>query len=221
MKGCRFALWALVAFGAVLAYGDAAPGFTVDTAIPAGNAIVNAIDGDTVSIRQDLRDTKGEWFYWAFRVKGAAGRTVRFDFRKPDGTALDIVGVRGPVVSKDGGKTFSYPLDGKATTRGFTYTFAPDENETLFYECHSYVRADWDAFVAGEPVIPDGPGGSFEERLMLALRLTEGYRGEIPPELREKASQPMLRPFLEVGDDCIRLTKEGFLVSNTVIAELL
>ncbi len=84
-----------------------------------------------------------------------------------------------------------------------------------------YRRPDWDAFVAGEPVIPDGPGGSFEERLMLALRLTEGYRGEIPPELREKASQPMLRPFLEVGDDSIRLTKEGFLVSNTVIAELL
>ena len=112
----------------------AASAFTVDAEIPAGNAIVNAIDGDTVSIRQDLRDTKGEWFYWAFRVKGAAGRTVRFDFRKPDGTALDIVGVRGPVVSTDGGKTFSYPLDGKATARGFTYTFAPDENETLFYE---------------------------------------------------------------------------------------
>ena len=66
-QGCRFALWALVAFGVVLAYGDAASGFTVDTAIPAGNAIVNSIDGDTVSIRQDLRDTKGEWFYWAFR----------------------------------------------------------------------------------------------------------------------------------------------------------
>ncbi|MBQ8925618.1 MAG: radical SAM family heme chaperone HemW [Clostridia bacterium] len=93
---------------------------------------------------------------------------------------------------------------------------------------HSYFRGerfyrkpDWEAFVAGDPVVPDGPGGSFEERLMLALRLTEGYRGEIPPELREKASQPLLKPFVEVGDDFVRLTKEGFLVSNTVIAELL
>ena len=129
-------MFLLVAFGAVSICGAAVPGFTIDTEIPAGNAI------------QDLRDTTGEWFYWAFRVKGAAGRTVRFDFRKPDGSALDIVGVRGPVVSTDGGKTFSYPLDGKATTCGFTYTFAPDENETLFYECHPYVRADWDAFVA-------------------------------------------------------------------------
>lgn len=93
---------------------------------------------------------------------------------------------------------------------------------------HSYFRGkrfyrapDWDAFVAGDPVVADGTGGSFEERLMLALRLTEGYRGEIPPELREKASQPLLKPFVEVGDDFVRLTKEGFLVSNTVIAELL
>ncbi|NLD28790.1 MAG: coproporphyrinogen III oxidase, partial [Clostridiales bacterium] len=84
-----------------------------------------------------------------------------------------------------------------------------------------YRKADWEAFVSGAPVVPDGLGGSFEERLMLALRLTEGYRGDIPDELREKASQPLLRPFLEVGDGFIRLTKEGFLVSNTVIAELL
>ena len=48
--------------------------FTVDTDIPAGNAIVNAVEGDRVSIRQDMRGTKGEWFYWAFRVRGAAGR---------------------------------------------------------------------------------------------------------------------------------------------------
>lgn len=84
-----------------------------------------------------------------------------------------------------------------------------------------YRKADFEDFVSGGPVVPDGPGGSFEERLMLALRLTEGYRGTIPDELREKASRPMLRPFVEVGDDSVRLTREGFLVSNTVIAELL
>ena len=122
--------------------------FTVDTDIPAGNAIVNAVEGDRVSIRQDMRGTKGEWFYWAFRVRGAAGRSVRFDFRKADGTPAEIVGVRGPVVSTDGGRTFSYPLDGKSSSRGFTYAFAPSEDETFFYECHPYVRADWDAFVA-------------------------------------------------------------------------
>jgi len=118
----------------------------IDDAIPAGNVIVKKIEGDTVFLKQDLRDTKGDWFYWAFRVTGAAGRTVKFEF--PEGKpAGGPVGVRGPVVSKDRGKTFSFPLDGKSDKASFTYTFAADENETWFYECHPYVRADWDAFV--------------------------------------------------------------------------
>ncbi len=122
-------------------------GIVVDCDIPAGNVVVESVEGDTVKVRQDLRDTTGSWFYWAFRVRGAAGKTVRFEFTNKEGGGP--VGVRGPVVSKDGGKTFSYPLDGKSKSDAFTYTFAADENETLFYECHPYVRAHWDAFVAG------------------------------------------------------------------------
>lgn len=79
-------------------------------------------------------------------MKGAAGKTVKFVFTDKSGGGP--VGVRGPVVSTDGGKTFSYPLDGKSKKDGFTYTFGPEENDTLFYECHPYVRANWDAFVA-------------------------------------------------------------------------
>lgn len=91
-----------------------------------------------------------------------------------------------------------------------------------FYEGKRFYRPrDMEAFLQNDPPIPDGEGGSFEERLMLALRLREGYRGKLPDSLREKASQTMLQPFLEVGDDFLRLTKDGYLVSNTVIAELL
>ena len=85
-----------------------------------------------------------------------------------------------------------------------------------------YQPADLAGFLDGsaEPV-DDGPGGSFDERLMLALRLTEGYRGPVPEELRQKASESKMAPFVEVGDDFLRLTREGFLVSNTVIGDLL
>ena len=122
----------------------AAQGFTVDGDLPAGNVIVDGIKGDVVKLRQDLRDSN-MWFYWAFRVRGAAGRTVKFDFTEK--TWGGPVGVRGPVVSKDGGKTFSYPLDGKSRSSGFTYTFGPGENDVYFYECHPYVRANWESFV--------------------------------------------------------------------------
>lgn len=130
----------------VVAFSCAAEAFTVDCDIPAGNVIVDSIEGDVAKVRQDMRDTKDGWFYWAFRVKGAAGKTVKFVFTDKYGGGP--VGVRGPVVSKDGGKTFSYPLDGKSKKDEFTYTFGPKENETLFYECHPYVLANWEAFLA-------------------------------------------------------------------------
>jgi len=121
---------------------------TVDDRLPAGNIVCEGIDGDVVRLHQDQRDTKGEtWFYWAFRVTGAAGRTLRFEFpaKAPGGGP---VGVRGPVVSTDRGRTFSFALDGKTRPDAFTWTFPPGQDEVWFYECHPYVRADWDAFVA-------------------------------------------------------------------------
>ena len=124
---------------------------TVDDGLPAGNIVCEGVEGDVVRVRQDVRDTTGGWFYWAMRVKGAAGRTLRFQFTDKYGGGP--VGVRGPVVTTDCGKTYSYPLDGKAKTDSFAWTFAPDQDEVWFYECHPYLRADWDAFVARhEPV---------------------------------------------------------------------
>ena len=133
------------ALAALLAVGTASGGIIVDCDMPAGNIIVDGVSGDTVKVRQDLRDSK-DWFYWAFRVRGAAGRTLNFKFTDKYGGGP--VGVRGPVVSTDGGKTFSCPLDGKSRANGFTYSFGPGEGDVLFYECHPYVRANWDAFVA-------------------------------------------------------------------------
>jgi hypothetical protein len=125
-------------------YADNITPLRIDADLPAGNIIIDAIEGDTIKLHQDLRDSK-QWFYWAFRVRGAQGRTLSFDFTNKKGNGP--VGVRGPVVSTDGGKTFSYPLDGRSKSDGFTYTFGPNDIDVMFYECHPYVRADWDKFV--------------------------------------------------------------------------
>ena len=76
-----------------------ANGYTVDAEIPAGNIVVKSIEGDVVKLKQDFRDTPGHWFYWAFRVRGAAGRTLTFDFG--DSAA---VGSRGAAGSEDCGR---------------------------------------------------------------------------------------------------------------------
>jgi len=137
----------LLVLAGVLVAGFSFADVVVDDKLPAGNILVLKQSEGKVELRQDQRDTKDEkWFYWAFRVTGAAGKTIRFEFtdKEPGGGP---VGVRGPVVSKDGGKSFAYPLDGKSDKCSFTYTFGKDENETFFYECFPYVLADWKAFV--------------------------------------------------------------------------
>lgn len=102
----------------------AASAFTVGAELPAGNVIVEEVAGDAVRLRPDLRDTAGDWFYWAFRVTGAKGRTLTFTFAGAYGGC--VVGVRGPAVTADGGRTWSYPCDGHATERSFSYAFETD-----------------------------------------------------------------------------------------------
>lgn len=70
-------------------------------------------------------------------------------------------------------------------------------------------------------VVFEGKGGSFEERLLLALRLKEGFSEPLTESLMEKVKQPYLAPYLSYDGTTLRLTEAGFLVSNTVIAELL
>ena len=46
---------------------------------PGGNIKVEKIDGETIHVAPDLRDTqKGQWwFYWCFRLRAPAGKSVR------------------------------------------------------------------------------------------------------------------------------------------------
>ena len=91
------------------------------------------------------------------------------------------------------------------------------------------------AFLRGEPPLPEDPDdrllpdGSPEEFALLRLRLTEGltesafaaqFDRAIPREWRERAAA--LPPQLVTADgEGIRLTREGFLLSNTLIGRIL
>ena len=47
-----------------------------------GNITVKEIDGNTVVLENELRDTTGDWFYWAFCVEGAENKTITFKFQQ-------------------------------------------------------------------------------------------------------------------------------------------
>ncbi len=85
-------------------------------------------------------------------------------------------------------------------------------------------------FLLEEPPVQDGEGGGFEEFAMLALRLTEGLREDrcqarfghpIPAAMRARA-EPLARAgYCALSPEGIRLTRQGFLVSNSVISRLI
>ena len=67
-------------------------------------------------------------------------------------------------------------------------------------------------------LIPDGDGGSDEERIMLSLRLNEG----IDKLLLKKPYEQFIKiGLMGENKDRVFLTPEGMLVSNTIISELI
>ena len=128
----------------------AASAFVVDNGIPQGNAFVAGVKGDTVELHNEIRDTVGWWFWWAFRVRGAEGRTLKFRFRPDPLTGRhEFVSTRGAAVSSDLGATWRY-TDGEThrDSKGFAYAFGEDEREVWFAMCLPHGLREWRALVA-------------------------------------------------------------------------
>ncbi len=148
--------------------------------------------------------------------------------------ALDRLGYRQYEISN-----FSAP--GRESRHNLKYWTGQDYLG-LGPAAHSYIGGhrfyyprDLAGFLAGNPPETENPGpdavgeGTREEFLMLRLRLTEGatesafqeaFGETLPMVWRRRAAS--LPPHLIVSDEAgIRLTREGFLLSNAVIGHLL
>ena len=93
-----------------------------------------------------------------------------------------------------------------------------------------YYERDFNSFISGSELISDGFGGDKDEYIMLRLRLSQGLLFEEYEkkyaETIEKAKIENLRKYEKAGlviinDKGIRLTREGFLLSNAIIGEML
>ncbi len=109
----------------------------IDADFPGGNILVDRIDGDAAHVRQDLRDTEGHWFYWCFRVRGGAGRTLRFAFDPPN-----VIGVHGPAISTDGGSAWTWGGAGIVDGASFRHSFGPEDHDVRFAMGVPYVMSD-------------------------------------------------------------------------------
>lgn len=93
-----------------------------------------------------------------------------------------------------------------------------------------YYPRDIEFFISGKEPIFDCNGGDFQEYSMLRLRLVDGLQNEsvkerfgfdIPKEMYEKAEKFIDGKYLVCDEKGIHLTKNGFLISNFIISELI
>ena len=93
-----------------------------------------------------------------------------------------------------------------------------------------YFEGDTEGFINGNKAICDGDGGDADEYIMLKLRLNKGIdMDELISRYGEKSAEKIIKKaplFKEKGlvyfdGKNLRLTKNGFLLSNSIIAELI
>gem|GEM_PF-546604 len=118
------------------------PAIQIDTDYPGGNILVEKIWDDTVYIKPDVRDTRDWWFYWNFRVRGAADKILTFQF-----VGKNAIGVRGPAVSTDGGQTWAWLGKKTVKNNSFSYTFPDTARDVRFCFAIPYTQTNLKQFL--------------------------------------------------------------------------
>ncbi len=120
-------------------------------------------------------------------------------------------------------------------------------HNTKYWQCEEYIgigpsahsfykgkrffySRSFEAFLSGEAPVDDGEGGDEEEYIMLALRLREGLDGKkfrekygkaLDEAIFEKAEKYERKGLLKREGERLYLTPEGFLLSNSIISDLI
>lgn len=135
---------------------------TIRTDHPGGNAIVTKNAGAEIEMAPDLRGNEKSWFYWNIAAEASQPGRVKFTFD----TAGRIV-ARGPAVSLDDGKTWSwlgleYVTYGKsakgaepAVRESFEYEFTKEHLKVRLAVAMPYQLHDLEAFLARQKNNPN------------------------------------------------------------------
>ena len=108
-----------------------------------GNIKILKVDENDVYLEVDLRDTKRDWFYWAFCVEGVGEREVTFHFKE------HRLGYFGPAVSHDLKKWVW--LDSN-DTNSFTYKFNSSNEKIYFAHSLLYHPKRFEEFVSSKGI---------------------------------------------------------------------
>ena len=121
----------------------------VDGDYPGGNILIERIDDTRLFVRPDLRDTSEWWFWWDFRVRGAAGQRLEVRFTDKGGP----VSPNGPVVSTDC-RSWRW-ADCEHDKHHFVYNVPESADEIYFAFSFPYLLTNLGRFIDANSPHPD------------------------------------------------------------------
>lgn len=218
----------------------------VDCSFPGGNIVVDDIIDNNLFVHQDLRDTTPKfilawtwqkvmdgtepdplttparwfgWFYWYFRVTGAAGKKLNIHF-----TRGDVLTANGPACSFDGGKTWQW-LGAESLVRGGFVCQVPENlTEVRFCTAFPYLEEHLHAFLkkhVGSPnfrmeTLCQSRKGRPVEKVLLG-QLGSDCKYKVALTARGHASEMMASHVLQgIMDTVMSDTDLGQWLSNNV-----
>ncbi len=176
----------------------------ISTSFPGGNVVVEKMVGRTIHLGTDLRGGQ-PWFYWCFDATVANPGKVLFDLGKPQ-----KIGVCGPAVSIDEGKSWSYlgneNVELTPQAERFTYEFTKVNQRARFSVAIPYLQHDLDAFIKKNISNP----------LLVRSELTKTRKGNSVDLLRIGKPDPGIIPMLVTArhhacESTASYVLEGFL----------
>ena len=175
------------------------PELKITANVPGGNITVDSIQGTTVYLQPDLRDTDHPWFYWYYAVKSNQSDSVRFVF-----DTKDCLTIKGPAVSRDGGKTWAWLFEGTVSNNEFTAYLKADE-EVRFSMGMPYTQENFDTFIQPYRTHPSvrldtlcvTPKGRATERIIISPSRKTDVKQKVLLTARHHACEMMANYVME------------------------
>ena len=130
-----------------------------------GNIEVVSVDGNNITLKNEIRDTTEDWFYWAFCVEGAKGKTITFNFE------ANRLGWFGPAIS-----TNLVDWDWLDSVEGDSFTHTLDSDKVYFAHSFLYHPARFETFAKANNLKIDTLCKSRKGRNVPCITFGEGKR---------------------------------------------
>lgn len=151
----------------------------IDSDFPGGNIIIESINGDTVWLKPDIRDTEGDWFYWYFKITGIQGRTITFQF-----TQDNVFAKYGPAYTVNEADAWKWLGEQSYHHNQFSYSFTEADTCAWFAMSYPYTQLNLKAFLKNvrntDSIVQDTlcftKGGRAVEQINIGNMVNPTYR---------------------------------------------